>query len=352
MNQERFRYGYNGIEELTDFGLGLNHTLYRLHDPALARWNSVDPKASALMSLSPYNSMNNSPLMYTDPNGDLAWFIPVIAGAVGGGLNLWKNWDAVQQGGLGAGLKAFGIGAVAGVVGAYAAPTAVVGGTFWGTVGSYAASGAVGGGVAGAIEGSGNAWLLNKANFGDGLAQGISHGVMGAAGGAVLGGLTGAGAHGFSTLRASKPPSITREQVFEEFIDPYANSTASGGGKSIKGSLWGGNKSNSSFINTLDAPLVVSAPKPSNPSYLSWIARNTTRQPPGKAINLEFNPNISAREFYSHMNPNWNGNVPSGFKSPNGIKWSIYQGGNTNPYGFNIKGMMPNRHQIMLRFHK
>ena len=87
MNQERFRYGYNGIEELTDFGLGLNHTFYRLHDPALGRWNSVDPQAQTLMNINPYNSMGNSPLMYNDPNGD---FIPqLVGGVVGAGLNVF-----------------------------------------------------------------------------------------------------------------------------------------------------------------------------------------------------------------------------------------------------------------------
>ena len=110
MNQERFRYGYNGIEELTDFGLGLNHAGYRLHDPALGRWNSVDPQAASLMGMSPYNSMGNSPLMYSDPNGD---FIPqLVGGLAGAGLNVFNNWQKIVANPLSAvGYIATGAGA-------------------------------------------------------------------------------------------------------------------------------------------------------------------------------------------------------------------------------------------------
>ena len=88
------------------------------------------------MGMSPYQSMANNPVSYVDPDGDLVWFVPVIAAAVGGGLNVWKNWDHVQAGGLGAGLKAFGVGAAAGVAAVYAAPAAAVGTTVGATIGA------------------------------------------------------------------------------------------------------------------------------------------------------------------------------------------------------------------------
>ena len=81
--------------------------------------------------------------------------------------------------------------------------------------------------------------------------------------GGVIGGITGA----LTKVPVPAGEKVVREEVFGEFIDTYANSTASGGGKSIKGSLWGGNKTSSSFINTLDEPLTVSASK--NPILLS-----------------------------------------------------------------------------------
>lgn len=48
----------------------------------VARWLSVDPKSQFA---SPYTGMGNNPVMMVDPDGQLAWFIPVIIGAVVGG---------------------------------------------------------------------------------------------------------------------------------------------------------------------------------------------------------------------------------------------------------------------------
>jgi hypothetical protein len=44
---------------------------YRNYDPVLGRMNQVDPMASQLSSLSPYNYSGNSPVVYNDPKGDL-----------------------------------------------------------------------------------------------------------------------------------------------------------------------------------------------------------------------------------------------------------------------------------------
>ena len=74
-----FRYTFNSIEEIDDFGLNVNRATFRTLDPELGRWWSVDPQATSLMGLSPYNSMGNSPLVNADPNGDLFWFMPHIS---------------------------------------------------------------------------------------------------------------------------------------------------------------------------------------------------------------------------------------------------------------------------------
>ena len=154
--------------------------------------------------------MNNNPILYNDPDGDIAPLVWAGIAVVGGGLNVWNNWDHIQNGGgWGAAAKAFGIGAGAAVAGTLAAPAAAVGGSLGATVGSFAAAGAVGGGVGGAIEGFGNSLAFGDGNFIDHLSQGLTHGLFGAAGGAVLGAGLGAGAHWLSKAPgAVKPPVI------------------------------------------------------------------------------------------------------------------------------------------------
>jgi len=41
-----------------------------------------------------------------------------------------------------------------------------------------------------------------------------------------------------------------------------------------------------------------------------------------------------------------------GFKSANGIKWSYYKGGTTDPTGWSIKGITPQSQTIIMRFSK
>jgi RHS repeat-associated protein len=65
-----YRYGFNGMEKDDEVkGSGNSYTTYfRQYDPRLGRWLSIDPKPDAWQSH--YTSMDNNPLMYTDPNGD------------------------------------------------------------------------------------------------------------------------------------------------------------------------------------------------------------------------------------------------------------------------------------------
>ncbi len=53
----------------------------RFYDTQLGRWNATDPQSQFH---SPYLAMGNNPISYIDPNGELAWFVPIIIGAVAG----------------------------------------------------------------------------------------------------------------------------------------------------------------------------------------------------------------------------------------------------------------------------
>ncbi|MEM9687285.1 MAG: RHS repeat-associated core domain-containing protein, partial [Bacteroidota bacterium] len=74
--------GYTGHEHLQR--VELIHMNGRLYDPLLHRFLAPDNYVQ-----DPYNTQNfnrygyvfNNPLMYTDPNGEVAWFVPILIGA-------------------------------------------------------------------------------------------------------------------------------------------------------------------------------------------------------------------------------------------------------------------------------
>ncbi len=63
------RYLFNGIERNEDFGLGWDMALFRSYDPAIARWNQIDPLSNMATSWTPYRFGFNNPLIYSDPAG-------------------------------------------------------------------------------------------------------------------------------------------------------------------------------------------------------------------------------------------------------------------------------------------
>lgn len=76
-------FGYQGKEfENGEFydGSGLEEYDFvaRFYDPQLGRWWSQDPLGQFA---SPYNAMDNNWPAYVDPDGRLAWFVPIIIGA-------------------------------------------------------------------------------------------------------------------------------------------------------------------------------------------------------------------------------------------------------------------------------
>jgi len=75
-------YQYNGIEVVDDFGLHVNHALYRTLDPQTGRWWQIDPMAEKFYPWSPYNSNLDNPVRYNDPKGDCPpWVCGALAGA-------------------------------------------------------------------------------------------------------------------------------------------------------------------------------------------------------------------------------------------------------------------------------
>jgi RHS repeat-associated protein len=190
--------GYTGHEHWNQFGLiDMNG---RFYDPLLGRFLSPDPYVQAPENPQNYNRYAyclNNPLKYTDPSGEYFGIDDLIAGAIGGTVNLVVN--AIQGnlgghgvwGGIGRGFAAFGAGAVGGVGALYPE----FGGWAWG----------------GAAVGATNAWL--------GGASSASDIAMGACVGAVAGMVGGAAGQWATTATSPLVSSIS---------SPVARSTVSG----------------------------------------------------------------------------------------------------------------------------
>jgi RHS repeat-associated protein len=69
---EFVRNGFNGMERDDEMkGMGNSYTTeFRMLDPRLGRWLSIDPKMYKYPYQSPYVAFNNNPVYYTDPYGD------------------------------------------------------------------------------------------------------------------------------------------------------------------------------------------------------------------------------------------------------------------------------------------
>jgi RHS repeat-associated protein len=78
-----FYRGFTGHEHLDLFKIiNMNG---RLYDPVIARFFSPDPFVQMPEFTQGYNRYTyclNNPLIYTDPSGEIVWFVPVIIGAV------------------------------------------------------------------------------------------------------------------------------------------------------------------------------------------------------------------------------------------------------------------------------
>jgi len=64
------KFLYNkGTEFISDLTMNMYETTFRLLDPYLGRWLQIDPLSDYFSSQSPYNSMDNNPIMFNDPLG-------------------------------------------------------------------------------------------------------------------------------------------------------------------------------------------------------------------------------------------------------------------------------------------
>ena len=197
-----FNRGYTMHEHLPEFKLiNMNG---RVYDPLTAQFFSPDPYLQAPGNWLNYNRYAyalNNPFKYTDPDGE---FVHLIIGAVIGGVVNWAfngcRFDAK-------GLGYFGVGALAGALGAGISSMLPVAGTasggfaagFLGTsaattaTSSFVSGALIGGGAglaSGFTSGLGNG-LLSGQNFGQALWSGTKDGLIGGLSGAAIGGLWG-----------------------------------------------------------------------------------------------------------------------------------------------------------------
>lgn len=177
----KFDRGYTGHEHLDMFDL-VNMNA-RLYDPVLGRFLSADPFVQTpdfSQAYNRYSYANNNPLMYKDPNGELAWFVLPVIAIVSGITNVAANWKNID--GFWQGLTTFGVGAGA-VLGV--AAVAASGGSLLAVAGVGAAAGAVTSGNNNIVAQTGTNFSgFNQIDWGQVGEAGLIGGAAGFAGGA------------------------------------------------------------------------------------------------------------------------------------------------------------------------
>ncbi|TJZ50564.1 hypothetical protein FAZ15_21320 [Sphingobacterium olei] len=194
---EKSKFLYSDKELYDQGGLNWFDHGSRMYDPAIGRWSAMDP---AEQFANPYLAMGNNPTIFMDPNGE--WIHLAIGAFIGGVSNWLSNGAQFNAKGLGY----FGVGAVAGAIGAgvaggvssvLAGAGSSFGAGFMGT-GAVAGTSFINGATIGAstgltsglIGGTGNGLIEGK-TFSQAFGSGLKTGMLGAVSGGVLGGLAG-----------------------------------------------------------------------------------------------------------------------------------------------------------------
>jgi len=86
------RYLYNGKENQTDHNFDMYDYGARFYDPAIGRWNVVDPYSDLYASYSNYSYVINNPINAVDPDGRLIIFINGNHYGSGGKKEYWGNF--------------------------------------------------------------------------------------------------------------------------------------------------------------------------------------------------------------------------------------------------------------------
>ena len=113
----RFDRGYCMHQHLPHYGL--IDMFGRMYDPYLCQFVSADPYVQAPESWLCHNRFAfcmQNPVMYTDPDGRIACFIPILFGVVAGVINVAVKCHNGQVNNFWQGLGAFGVGFTAGAV--------------------------------------------------------------------------------------------------------------------------------------------------------------------------------------------------------------------------------------------
>ncbi len=181
----RYNYKYQGKELQLENNLQQYDFGSRMYDGSVGRWFTIDPQAEKFYGSSPYSAMGNNPVMIVDPDGELAWFVPIIIGAAMGGYT-----GALQAAGSGGDwFDGFWKGALVGAVGG--GLSQIGGGTFFENL--------IWGVGEGAVTGSLNSILHGK-DIGEGLLNGaIMGGAFAAATSTVEMSVNAFDGHGFRT---------------------------------------------------------------------------------------------------------------------------------------------------------
>lgn len=252
--------GYTGHEHLQ--GVNLIHMNGRLYDPLVHRFLQPDNFVQ-----DPYNTQNfnrygyvlNNPLKYIDITGEWFGVDDLVAGIIGGVINLGVNiWQGNITGNfwqvLGKGAAAFGAGFGGGVLslygpGGWVAAGALIGGTNAWLSGTDPVMGVISGGASGLVGGYVGTWASSAINgvFVNGIKI-ASPLLQGTITGSLAGGFTG-GVLGFGfSLVQGNSFEQSLQIGFQGFQIGLATGAVSGGGSASANAI----KNNINPINGND----------------------------------------------------------------------------------------------------